>query len=177
MEYNGKKFEAIIATPGAGKSFLCDRSPAFVDADEIKLRLKYHVPYTVTRAELEKTKGERHFEKNRDYTFDRLYKALDMARRAGKIIIAPPNPEFWDYMQSRNIPFCFVYQAHNTRDELVKRYRERNNPESTVQEFAGEKQFESHYKRNLQENRATVKYQFSANEYLADILIKFGCKF
>ena len=36
MEFNGKSFEAIIATPGCGKTFLCEKYPnKFVDVDEL----------------------------------------------------------------------------------------------------------------------------------------------
>ena len=35
MEYNGKFFDAIVATPSCGKSYLCDKYPnLFVDVDE-----------------------------------------------------------------------------------------------------------------------------------------------
>ena len=30
VQYKGIKFEAIMATPGAGKSYLCDRNDGFL---------------------------------------------------------------------------------------------------------------------------------------------------
>ena len=36
MEYKGIKFDAVVATPCCGKSYLCDKYPdRFVDADEV----------------------------------------------------------------------------------------------------------------------------------------------
>ena len=50
MEFNGKSFEAIIATPGCGKTFLCEKYPnKFVDVDEERLKLKYVIPKNITR--------------------------------------------------------------------------------------------------------------------------------
>ena len=50
MKYNGIDFEAIMATPACGKSYLCDKYPdLFVDADELRLKLKYKVPEQLTR--------------------------------------------------------------------------------------------------------------------------------
>ena len=57
MKYKGVEFEAIVATPGCGKSFLCDKYPEkYVDVDELRLRCKYFVPENITRNELEKTR-------------------------------------------------------------------------------------------------------------------------
>ena len=64
MKYNGIDFEAIMATPACGKSFLCDKYPElFVDADELRLKLKYNVPKDLSREQLESTKGERLFQR------------------------------------------------------------------------------------------------------------------
>ena len=174
MEYKGIKFDAIIATPGAGKTFLCEKYPnMFTDADKIKLGLKYEVPTDITTKELEITKGERTFKKRADYDFGKVSNLLDKHIKAGKIIIAPPNPEFWEYFGNRNIPVCLVYPAGNTRKELAKRLRARGNPKKTVQEFAGEKEFGFFTRYNTQDKRPAVKYEFTSNEFLEDIVKNF----
>ena len=99
MKYNNIEFEAIVATPGCGKSYLCDKYPnLFIDVDEERLRCKYIVPENITRAELEATKGDRPFErraKHDEYIKD-LYKKLDEYVSQGKILIAAPHPEAVD---------------------------------------------------------------------------------
>ena len=66
MKYNNIEFEAIVATPGCGKSYLCDKYPhLIVDVDEVRLKCKYFVPENITREQLEATKGERTFKKLR----------------------------------------------------------------------------------------------------------------
>ena len=52
-----------MATPGLGKSYVCDRDKRFIDADEERLKCKYVVPENISREDLERTKGDRPFEK------------------------------------------------------------------------------------------------------------------
>ena len=67
MKYNEIEFSAIVATPGCGKSYLCDKYPdLFVDVDEVRLKCKYFVPEDITRQELEETKGNRKFKRRAD---------------------------------------------------------------------------------------------------------------
>ena len=79
MKYNNIEFDAIMATPGVGKSFLCDNDKRFIDADEERLRCKYYVPDDISRIELERTKGNRTFKKRvkDDEYINMLYKKLE----------------------------------------------------------------------------------------------------
>ena len=178
MKYNNIEFDAIVETPGCGKSYLCDKYPnLFVDVDEVRLRCKYIVPENITRAELEATKGNRPFErraKHNDYVCA-LYKKLDEYVKQGKILIAAPHPEAIDYLINNNIKFCFVYADKEMQNEITKRLVERGNPEETVQ--LNHNMFEEFYRSNCQENKSVVHYAFGKNEYLEDILKKFGCIF
>ena len=178
MQYKGIKFEAIMATPGAGKSYLCDRYDIFVDADEVKLKCKYIVPEGITRTELEKTKGKRRFPLRDGDVWAETEKILDKAREQGKIIVASPQPEFFEYFETRGIPFCFVYQGKDTRLDLTERFRKRGNHKNFILKAAGEKAFECFYNKNIKEKRAAVKYEFSQGEYLADIIrVQFGFEY
>lgn len=118
VEYNNIKFDAIMATPGLGKSFVCDRDNHFVDADEERLRSKYVVPENITRDELERTKGDRPFERRskHDVYIDLLYKKLDDYVKEGKIIIAAPHPELYEYFKTRNLRFVFIYPSKDMRE-------------------------------------------------------------
>ena len=175
MEYKGIKFDAVIATPGCGKSYLSDNYPnLFADMDEIRLRCKYEVPEGTTREELERTKGDRDFKKKK-YTFDDMYKEYDKCLERGMILIAAPHPEAFDYFDSRNIKFCFVYPDKNAREKLKKRFESRNNSESFIKE--NDDLFDEFYISNRQDKRAVVHYEFSGDEYLSDILKKFGLDF
>lgn len=177
MEYKGKKFDAVVATPACGKSYLCDKYPdKFVDVDEVRLRCKYVVPEDITRAELERTKGERTFQK-RDQTnyWQKLYDKLDEYVKQGRVLISAPHPEAVDYLVKNNIKFAFVYYSKDMKEEFEKRMRQRGNPEKTIKEFVD--LFDEFYEKNIKENQSVLHYEFGADEYLEDVLKKFGCKF
>lgn len=176
MEYKGITFGAIVATPGAGKSYLCDKYPEkFADADEVRLRIKYFVPDGITRAELEDTKGERTFARRfsgSEY-ISALNEKLDKEVSLGKILICSPHPELIDYLKSRGIKFCLVYQAKDMREELKKRMEQRGNRPKVVKENYD--LFDDYYIKNTTETDSAVRYEFTKNEYLEDIIIKhFG---
>lgn len=178
MEYNGITFEAIVATPGCGKSYLCDKFPnLFVDVDELRLKTKYFVPENITREELEKDKGCRSFE--RRYKSEELIKVLneklDEHVKEGKVLIAAPHNEAIEYLVNNNIKFCFVYPNKNIKKEIVNRFVKRNNPKETVEQY--ENNFDEFYNSNKKENKSTVHYEFNENEYLEDIIKKFGYNF
>ena len=161
-----------------GKSYLCDKYPnIFVDVDEVRLRCKYVVPEGITRAELEKTKGNRPFPRragHEQYVKD-LYKALDEYVKQGKILIIAPHPEAIDYLVKNNIKFAYVFQARDMKYESIRRMRQRGNSEENIKQNAD--MFEKFYEMNKKENKSAVHYEYGKNEYLEDIVRKFGCKF
>lgn len=175
MKYKGKNFDAIVATPCCGKSFLCDKYPEkFVDVDEVRLRCKYIVPEGITRNELEKTKGQRTFArkaKHEQYVAD-MKKILDMARIEGKILIAAPHSEVIEYFVENDIKFAFVYQNKNMKNEIERRFNQRGTPQETIDKNISN--FENFYKQNQKENKSVVHYEFGPNEYLESIIEKFG---
>lgn len=178
MKWKGKTFEAIVATPGCGKSYLCDKYPnRFVDVDEVRLKLKYVVPEGISRGELEATKGNRPFARRMHSAqyIKALGDLLDRERKAGKLLIAAPHPESFDYFQSRGIKFGYIYADEGMKEELSRRYVQRGNSEALVKEQ--EELFEFFLEGNKKENRAEIKYAFGKDEYLEDILKKFGLKF
>ena len=178
MKYEGKEFDAIVATPGCGKSYLCDKYPdRFVDVDEVRLRCKYIVPENITRAELERTKGDRPFERrahHNEYVKD-LYNKLDEYVKQGKMLIAAPHPEAIDYLVSRNIKFAFVFQGKDMKQEQIERMKRRGNSDELIKQNA--EMFDIFYEMNINENKSVVHYEFGKGEYLEHILKKFGCKF
>ena len=178
MEYNGIKFDAIVATPGCGKSYLCDKYPdKFVDVDEVRLRCKYVVPENITRAELEKTKGDRPFERRAhhdEYVKD-LHNKLDEFVKQGKTLILAPHPEAIDYLVKNNIKFAFVFQGKDMKYELMERMRRRGNSEELVKQNAD--MFDKFYEMNKNENKSVIHYEFGKDEFLEDIIKKFGYMF
>lgn len=178
MIWNGQEFEAVIATPGCGKSFLCDKYPdRFVDVDEVRLRLKYDIPNDISREELEKTKGDRKFPRKMSTAecFEALAPILDKARAEGKILISAPHPECFEYFQSRKIKTCFVFPNGDMRQELTRRFSERGNTQKFIDE--NDSLFDTFVENNAKETRVACKYVFGKDEYLEDILKKFGVKF
>lgn len=178
MKYNNIEFDAIVATPGCGKSYLCDKYPdVFVDVDEVRLKCKYIVPEDITREELEATKGNRPFQrraKHDDYIAD-LYVKLDQYVKEGKTLIAAPHPEAIDYLIQNNIKFCLVYADYSMKEEITRRLAVRGNSEDVVK--SNDDMFYQFYESNMKENRCVVKYPFKKDEYLEEILRTFGHDF
>ena len=177
MEYKGIKFDAIVATPGCGKSYLCDRYDNFVDVDEVRLRCKYVVPGNITREELERTKGNRTFERRASYDeyVKDMEQKLDEYVSKGKILICAPHPEVVEYLVKRNVRFAFVYQSKDMKEVLVERMKQRGNSEKIIQDIADN--FDFYYNKNVNENDSVVHYEFGKDEFLIDIIKKFGYKF
>lgn len=178
MQYNGVKFEAIVATPGCGKSFLCDKYPElFVDVDEERLKSKYIVPEDISRSELERTKGDRDFPRKlkHDEYIEELYQKLDRFVEQGKTLIAAPHPEAIDYFVLNNIKFCFVFPKETMKEEISRRMKVRGNLEKFITE--NENMFEEFLIQNRKENKSVIHYEFGQGEFLQDIIKKFGYKF
>lgn len=178
MKYNNVEFDAIVATPACGKSYLCDKYPdLFVDVDEERLRCKYYVPENITREELESTKGIRPFErryKGKEW-LDMLYAKLDQYVKQGKTLILAPQPETIDYLVKNNIRFCFVFPDKQMKQELVRRMEQRGTPYQTIKN--DDDKFYDYYVSNHLENKSVLHYEFGKNEYLEDILKKFNFDF
>ena len=178
MKYKGIEFDAIVATPGCGKSYLCDKYPdRFVDVDELRLRCKYEIPDNITREELEATKGDRPYPrraKHDEYIKD-MYARLDNYVAEGKTLIAAPHPEAIDYLIGNNIKFCFVYADASMREELVRRFKCRGNSLELIK--SNDDMFDTFVKSNREENKSVVHYAFNKDEYLEYILVKFGYTF
>ena len=178
MKYLNKHFDAVIATPCCGKSYLCDKYPnRFIDVDEVRLKCKYFVPENISRAELESTKFERPFKlrANYDEYTKKTFERLDEYVKKGKTLIASPHTEAFEYFVSRNIPFAFVYQKDDIKDEIIRRMKQRGNPQIMIDEII--KMFDLYCKMNKEENRSVIHYVFGKDEYLEDIMKKFGCEF
>ena len=178
MEYKGIQFEAIVATPSCGKSYLCDKYPdKFVDVDELRLRCKYFVPEDITREELEMTKGQRPFKRRAtgDEFLNLVNSEIKKQYERGKVLILAPHPEAVNFLLDNNIKFCFVYPNKNMKEEIKNRMIRRNNPEQTIKE--NDDMFYEFYKSNSNESRSVVNYEFGEDEYLEDILRKFGLEF
>ena len=178
MKYKDIEFVAIVATPGCGKSYLCDKYPElFVDVDELRLKCKYFIPEDITREELEATKGNRPYKRRADdtqYVID-LHNKLDQYVKEGKTLIAAPHHEAIDYLVKNDIKFCFIYPQDDLKEELKRRMEVRGNQENVVTENYND--FERYLVSNQKENKSVVHYRFGKDEYLEDILVKFGYEF
>lgn len=175
MKYNGVEFEAIVATPGCGKSYLCDRYPEkYVDVDELRLRCKYIVPENITRQELERTKGNRDFKRRegkKDAYLVLLKQKLVDALSEGKILICAPHPEVINILKQLGLKYCFVFPSKEMKDEIKQRMIDRGNSSQMIQENYSIA--DSLYEQNLKETDSAVKYLFGHGEYLEEILKKF----
>lgn len=174
MEFENVQFDAIMTTPGLGKSFLCDNDKRFVDTDEERLRCKYFVPENISRDELERTKGERPFAKRtqgKEY-IDVLYAKLDKFVQEGKILISAPHDELFEYFKKRNIRFVFIYPSKEMKEEIKQRMINRGNDDAFVKE--NDDKFEEFAVSNRGENQSVLHYEAKPGEFLSDIIKKFG---
>lgn len=173
MILNGIKFSAIVASPGIGKSYLCDNYKNFADLDEVRLRCRYFVPENITREELESTKGNRSFNKRPNFK-ELLSKTLNDLLLSDVTLIASPHPELIDFLIINNIKYCFVYPSISTKPEMIKRWKERGNTEEFIE--TNSKNIDIWYEQNIADTRPAVHYEIKTNEFLADVVAKAGAK-
>ena len=174
MKLKGIEFVAVVATPGTGKSYLADRYSDFIDVDELRLRCKYCIPEGITREELEKTKGERPFERRENYK-ELFYSSVMEAVNSGKILLCAPHEEVKMFLFDNKIPYLFVFPKENTRREIKERMIARGNPDSFVTQ--NDILFDTYIQSNKLEPFASVKYRLKKGEYLADVLRCAGLDF
>ena len=145
--------------------------------DELRLRCKYNIPDNITREELEATKGDRPYPRRAHYHeyIKDMYSRLDEYVKAGKTLIVSPHEEAIQYLLDNNIRFCFVYADESMREELVRRFKARGNSDEVIK--SNDDMFDTFVKSNREENKSVVHYAFTKDEYLEDILVKFGYNF
>lgn len=171
MSLKDKNIRVFIATPGCGKSYLADRYENVVDVDELRLMHKYIVPNNISRECLEATKGDRDFEKRKDY-----HKELDLALSQllidDKIILIAPHSEIIDFFINKNESMCFVYPELSMKEEMIARFFNRGNSKNFIEENTDV--FEKFYNENIKDNKAKYHIVLKEKEYLSDVLIKEG---
>ena len=174
LMYKNKKFRAIVATPGIGKSYLCDRYNELVDIDELRLFCKYYIPDNITREELEKTKSRRPYDKRKNFK-ELFEKELDKVIESDKILICAPHKEIKEILVKKHIPYAFVYPSLNMKEEIKNRMVLRGNLSDVVKE--NDDLFYTFYHENKLEPFAIVKYRLKRGEFLEDVLVKMGLDF
>ena len=173
MKINGVEFDAIVAVPAVGKSYVCDNYQNFIDVDEERLRTKYFVPEGTTRAELEATKGNRIWQIRPNYK-ENFEKHMQALLKTGQIFIAAPHTEAIEFFVKNNIKFCFVYASYECKNELIQRQKQRGNSQEFIEENS--KAFDEFYDQNRQENKSVLHYELKPGEYLLDVLRKAGAE-
>ncbi len=174
MKINGVEFQAIVASLGSGKSYLADNYEEFVDVDELRLRCKYVVPENLTRWQLESTKGQRNFEKRENF-IELLLEQLNTLVHSDKILIAAPHEEILNYFEKNNITYCFVYPGMESKQQMIDRWIVRGNPKEFVDENIDI--YDSRFKENSSDKRATCHYQLQPGEFLSNLVEKAGIDF
>ncbi|MGI5842452.1 MAG: hypothetical protein ACOX6H_04105 [Christensenellales bacterium] len=173
MKINGVEFDAIVAVPAVGKSYVCDNYQNFIDVDEERLRIKYYIPEGITRAQREATKGSKHWEKRPNYA-ENFEKRMQELAKTNKIFLAAPHPETIDFFTKNNIKFCFVYTSYECKEELINRMKQRGNSQEFIN--ANANAFDDYYVKNRQENQSVLHYELKPGQYLLDVLHKAGAE-
>ena len=79
-----------------------------------------------------------------------------------------------DYFCQRGIDFCFVFPGKQLKAEIVRRLTLRGNPDETIK--ANTDKFDEFYDQNVKEEKSKLHYEMKKNEYLEEIVQKFGIK-
>ncbi len=168
-----KKYDCkvILCGPGVGKSYLAERDNRFVDVDEIKSKYRYN-SFDLTRDEIEKLKHTNRQTVNKDY-IDYSIKLINDAIANNKIVLISFHKEIVDYIRNNNIKYCVVYPSLDSRNEYIKRLRDRGNNEEFIQLMTNKEAWEGFYDKDKNDPYAAYKIELKSGEYLSDIIDKF----
>ena len=127
-----KKYDCkiILCGPAVGKTYLADHDDRFVDIDGMRAKYKYGIDEQ-SNEEFERGKGSRRKTINHD-SMEYSIKLLEHTIKNNKIALISYQKELLDYVINNNLDFCLVYADINSRDEYIKRMRDRGNNEAFV---------------------------------------------
>ncbi len=158
----------FACAPCMGKTTLENIDNRFVDMDKMKSMYKYDLPYE----NHEETKGIANktvvnldsFEYIKEKTFELLSQK--------KKLLFTPKPENTQFLTENKLPYCLVFFHPDRLPELIKKMKDRGNPEEFIKMFTYETQLEYFNNHNTDE-RPTFKVELQAGEHIADIFNLF----
>lgn len=159
----------FVCVPGVGKTHLAMHDDRFVDLDREKSMFKYGFDPKTESAEFEKIKCNPP-EKKRSGSAEYIKKRIIEELERGKIVLLAPQPEFQEFLVTRNIPYCFVYYTADCKEEIRQRMIARGNTESFIKAMIDP--FDEFFRANEEDKKPTFKIVMKRGEYLSDRLYK-----
>ena len=163
-----KKYDCkiILCGPAVGKTYLADHDDRFVDIDGMRAKYKYGIDEQ-SNEEFERGKGSRRKTINHD-SMEYSIKLLEHTIKNNKIALISYQKELLDYVINNNLDFCLVYADINSRDEYIKRMRDRGNNEAFVDTMTSKEVWEDFYNRNENDIRPKYKIKLKSGQYISD---------
>ena len=163
-----KKYDCkiILCGPAVGKTYLADHDDRFVDIDGMRAKYKYGIDEQ-SNEEFERGKGSRRKTINHD-SMEYSIKLLEHTIKNNKIALISYQKELLDYVINNNLDFCLVYADINSRDEYIKRMRNRGNNEAFVDTMTSKEVWEDFYNRNENDIRPKYKIKLKSDQYISD---------
>ena len=163
-----KKYDCkiILCGPAVGKTYLADHDDRFVDIDGMRAKYKYGIDEQ-SNEEFERGKGSRRKTINHD-SMEYSIKLLEHTIKNNKIALISYQKELLDYVINNNLDFCLVYADINSRDEYIKRMRDRGNNETFVDTMTSKEVWEDFYNRNENDIRPKYKIKLKSDQYISD---------
>ena len=162
------KVNVIVCGPAVGKTYLAKHDNRFVDLDQERAIYKYNL-YGSSDFELEAGKlnrGEVWAHDSKEFVIRRLREEI----KKGKCVLLSHSKFYINYLQENNIPYCLVYPGKDLAVEYANRMKKRGNVDKFIQECAGLEIWEKLYEENKNDNKAAIKIELNAGQYLSDII-------
>lgn len=157
----------IVAGPATGKTYLALNDKRFVDLDGERAAYKYGFS-GISDLEVERGKGRRGKVVNKD-SLQYIIKMIDEVVRNNKVGLLSYHEDILDYVWKKNIPYCLVYASFDSREEYIRRMKNRGNSLDFIKNMTDEDIWKKFYEKDLLDTKATYKIELGKNKYLFDI--------
>ncbi len=164
--FNKINCKAIVCGPAIGKTYLANQDNHFVDIDGLRAVYKYGLDKD--SKDFERGKLNRGKIVNKDYMEYAKNLLIDTIEE-GKIALLSYQEDLVNYLIDNNIDYCLVYADLDSRDEYIKRMKERGNPDNFIYEMTNEDIWKEFYKQDEEDTNPTYKLKLKKGEYLSDI--------
>lgn len=157
----------IVAGPATGKTFLAMHDERFVDLDGLRAQYKYGFK-DILELEFERSKGNRGEVVNKD-SKDYIIKKINEVINSSKIGLLSYHDDILKYVEDNNIAYCLVYASLDSRDEYIKRMKNRGNDDDFINAMTDSDIWNDFYKKDVMNDKAVYKIELKPDEYLFDI--------
>lgn len=153
---------------GCGKTYVSNKYSNVCDLESSKYRWIYSEKSTDLSTE--EKKGTKDRVPNPEWPMNYI-KALLKATHEYDVVLIAQYEEVRELLQKMHIPYALVFPTISSKDEYIRRYRERGNNTAFVQLISDNYEI---WIQNLYISPEPDKFVLETGEYLEDLLVGYG---